>query len=815
MNKFLYFFLFAPLMFWAQEAEESGFERKKIKSVRTSMPIEIDGEFDEEVWKEASLAKDFYNFEPQNGTPEPDSLKTEVKILYDDHAIYVAATLFDNQPDKILKEITERDDFGTADFFGVFINGYNDGQQQYSFFVSAANGQADCVRTQANGEDFSWDAIWHSQVKITDKGWQIEMKIPYAALRFPKIEVQNWGINFFREVRRLRYKYSWNKVDNQKGTFTQQEGILEELRNIETPTRLFLIPYASYYASSEPYTATEHTFKGGMDIKYGINDAFTLDAVLIPDFGQTKFDNKILNLGPFEQVFNENRPFFTEGTDLFNKGNLFYSRRIGGAPSTFPNLSPDEIIEEFPSSVPLINATKVSGRTKSGLGIGVLNAVTKKTDVSILNTATNSSRTETVEPLTNYNVLVFDQRFNQNSSISFINTNVTRAGEFRDANVSALVYDLSNKKNTYNLMGTVKYSFVNHFGTQENKKGFVKEIDFSETAGKYRFSIGGDYMSKDFDNNDLGVNFQTNYFTIRGNASYRILKATEKLNSFRVFLNAFGQFNNDSKYLQQQNFNVNINAVNKKNHAGGIGFNFRPFEVYDYYDSRVEGRYTIYPKTMNTWMFVSTNYNNKFAFDINPWVGTTFNMNNWWFYGVDFSPRYRFSDKFSLIYRNSFNDEKNNHGWIAIDNTGEIIYARREVMSFETGLEGKYSINSKMNFKLNLRHYWSFAENHETFRLLENGRLEKYEYTGNRNQNLNLWNVDLSYSWWFAPGSQMTVLYRNNADSFTNQVNKSLSSNYNSVLNYGALNHTFSINLRYFIDYNEAKHLASTIFNKS
>ncbi|MDI1304006.1 MAG: DUF5916 domain-containing protein, partial [bacterium] len=197
-------------------------------------------------------------------------------------------------------------------------------------------------------------------------------------------------------------------------------------------TRLFLLPYSSFYVNAGKGQKTYGTIKGGLDIKYGINDAFTLDMILIPDFGQTKYDDQILNLGPFEQQFNENRPFFTEGTDLFSKGNLLYSRRIGGRPSSSPTISSNEEIIENPSSVNLINALKVSGRTKDGLGVGILNAVTEKTYASIQNNDTQEIRKEVVEPLSNFNVLVLDQRFRKNSSVSFINTNVTRNGSFRD-----------------------------------------------------------------------------------------------------------------------------------------------------------------------------------------------------------------------------------------------------------------------------------------------------------------------------------------------------------------------------------------------
>lgn len=782
----------------------SEIEKKKVSAIKATSSIKIDGNLDESDWQNVPVAKNFVMFDPDNGKPEKEELRSEVKVLYDNDAVYIGALLYDNEPDKILKEITERDDFGAADFFGVFINGFNDGQHEYSFFVNTSSGQADCIRTN-QGEDFSWDAIWHSEAKVTNLGWQVEMKIPYAALRFSKDDIQKWGIQFFREVRRLRQKFTWNPVDNRKGSFTQQAGELEGISNVQTPTRLFLIPYSSFYLNSFGKEKSYGTLKGGLDLKYGLTDAFTLDMVLIPDFGQTKFDNKILNLGPFEQVFNENRPFFTEGTDLFNNGGLFYSRRIGQGPSTYPTTSSTEEVVEYPNAVDLVNAVKVSGRTNDGLGIGFLNTVTKKTDVIIRDVVTGDERIETVEPLANYNVMVVDQRFNGNSSVSLINTNVTRDGEFRDANVTATAFNLSTKKNTYNTNGVFRYSYVNDFGNLENKKGISTNLNLSETAGKIRFSVGGEYVSDDYDNNDLGINFQTNYFAIFGSASYRTLKPTEKLNSFRVNFNMYNQFDNRTHFLQDQNFNINANFTNKKNHAGGFGFNINPFERYNFYNPQVEGRYVIFPKNYGTWAWISTNYNNKFALDLESNIGFA-EAKGWWYWGLNVSPRYRFNDKFLLIYRNNFYNEYQDLGRVA-QNGDDIVFAKRDNQTLETGLEGKYSINAQMNFGLRLRHYWSFSENNSYYKLLENGRVEEYAYTNNRNSNFNSWNFDLSYSWWFAPGSQMSVLYRSNAGIFQREIDKDLSYQAKQVFNHEQLNHTFSISIRYFIDYNQAKNV--------
>lgn len=781
--------------------ETTTIPKKKLQVNFATSSISIDGELNEDVWKNAEIAKDFIAFEPINGTQAPNELRSEVKVVYDNDAVYIGATLYDSEPLKILKEITERDDFGTSDLFGVFINGYNDGQQDFQFYVSAANGQADCNFTSLDGEDYSWNAIWNSKVKITEFGWVVEMKIPYAALRFPSTDIQTWGINFFREVRRTRQKYTWNLIDNKIGAFSQQAGVLNGIQKITPPTRLFLIPYASAYINSNK-EGTTLTPKVGLDIKYGLNDAFTLDAILIPDFGQTKFDNVVLNLGPFEQQFNENRPFFTEGTDMFSKGGLLYSRRIGAGPEFYPDLAENETIDEFPSTVNLLNAVKISGRNNDGLGIGFLNAITEKTTINIRNEDNNSSREATVSPLTNYNVTVFDQRFNQNSSVTFINTNVTRDGDFRDANVSGLLFDLNTKANTYNLSGNVKMSSV--YDTK-NTNGISSSLYFAETSGKIRYSLGADYISKDFDNNDLGINYLTNFYDIFSSASYRILNPTKYFNTFRVNLNSYMEFNNTSNYIQDNSFNVSINSNTKKNHYFGFGINTRPIKSYDYYEARISDRYLIIPEFYSTFFNISTNYNNKFALDINTEyvkINETGREN----YSLTISPRYRFNDKFSLVYAINPYINKNNIGWVDyLSSSDEIIMARRDRNTINNTLTGKYSVSSQMNFSLSVRHYLSYAENNKFFTLQENGRLiENMTYNANKNSNFNTWNLDLSYSWWFAPGSQATILYRNNASDFNRVINKSYGNNLGNVF-ADNLNHAFSISIRYFIDYNQAK----------
>ncbi len=792
--------LFSLFSIKAQELNLNEASKKKLYTKKITKNISIDGELNEEDWSNVESATDFVMYEPDNGRAIDEKFKTDVKILYDDEAIYIGAILRDNEPDKILKEITERDNFGTSDAFGVFINGYNDGQQDFRFFVTAAGGQLDCVATDQNGEDFSLNSIWSSKVKITNVGWVVEMKIPYAALRFSQEKKQTWGLNFVRELRRFRQIYTWQSVNAKIGAVIQQAGILEGLENIKTPTRLFFIPYSSGYYSVNK-NDEELTGKIGLDIKYGINDAFTLDAILVPDFGQTKFDNVVLNLGPFEQQFNENRPFFTEGTDLFSKGNLLYSRRIGSVPNLPINLDENENITEFPASINLLNAVKISGRDKDGLGIGFLNAITERTTVNAYNSTTDTNREVLISPLTNYNVTVLDQRFNKNSSVTLINTNVTRDGSYRDANVTGVLFDLNTKRNTFNVSGDMKMSSVYDF--DKNYNGYNTSLYLAETAGKVRFSTGVNYVSKEFDNNDLGINFLTNYTAWSSNANYRILNPSKWFNTFRVNLNSYFEYNNDSGRIQGSNFNINFGGNNKKNHYVGGGFNYNPFKSYDYYEARQEGKFVIYPETYGGNLYISTNYNNKFAIDVNPYMTNTFEKNRY-NYGISISPRYRFSDRLSLIYSFDIYKQINNVGFIDQDDIN-IYFAKRDRDTYTNSISSKYSINSNMNFNLTVRHYWSYAENNTIHTLNNDGTLtETSIYTDNKNSDFSTWNLDLSYSWWFAPGSQISILYRNNANVFSRDIDKDFSSNFSNLLSDN-LNHIFSLSIRYYIDYNQAK----------
>ncbi|MBD0369113.1 MAG: carbohydrate binding family 9 domain-containing protein, partial [Flavisolibacter sp.] len=309
---------------------------KQLPAKRVNSPIKIDGVIDEPAWKEAIPATHFVEFRPNPGVPEDSTNRTVVYLLYDNTSVYVGGYCYERTKDSISRELIGRDKIGVSDFVGVVLDTYYDKINGVGFYVTPYGEQYDAKYTP-DREDDSWNAVWDSEAKIHADGWSFEMRIPYSALRFANRENQTWGLNITRRRNKTGQQYMWNPIDVKINGFINQEGAWTGIEKIEAPLRLSLSPYFSTYLNHYPYKTAgikdlTANVNGGMDVKYGINEAFTLDMTLIPDFGQVQSDNQVLNLTPFEVKFNEYRTFFTEGTELFNKGDLFYSRRIGSTP---------------------------------------------------------------------------------------------------------------------------------------------------------------------------------------------------------------------------------------------------------------------------------------------------------------------------------------------------------------------------------------------------------------------------------------------------------------------------------------------------
>ncbi|HEX8326797.1 MAG TPA: DUF5916 domain-containing protein [Hymenobacter sp.] len=819
--------------------------KRQLQAVRISTPVKLDGELDEAVWQTAPLASQFYEYEPTPGRPEKHP--TEVRVLYDDAAIYVGAVMHDVAPDSILRELSARDHIGNSDWFGVFFDTYNDHLNAYEFIVTSGGVQVDLRNSPATGEDGNWNAVWDSRTVLRGTDWVAEMRIPYSAIRFSKAANQVWGLNFGRQRRATRQKFFWNEVKPQVSGFVNQWGELSGLKDLKPPLRLSLTPYVSAYANHFPYREqgkqnASTSFNGGADVKWGINESFTLDATLVPDFGQVISDNQVLNLTPFEVQFAENRQFFTEGTELFNKGNLFYSRRVGAQPIGFGAVGgqlrrgtrgPDgqrqsgEFVVQNPGITRLLNATKVSGRTKSGLGIGVFNAVSNDVFATVQDSASGARRNVLTQPFANYSIVVLDQSLKNNSYVSLVNTNVTRAGTTYDANVTGGLFRFANQKNSYALNGSLVYS--NRRGTafgneQEvsDRDGYKYLLSFNKISGNFTWGADHGIESHSYNPNDLGLLFSNNNVSQSLHANYNIYKPFWKVNNLRTRASVSYVLLEQPSRFQHVTFYASGNTTFTKNFLStGINFDASPLSR-DYFDPRrvpLGEYYLIKPANFALNGFLSSDYRKKAAYDIN--YGARFyapdgNRTDRYTVALTLSPRYRASNQLSFVYSvggewryNQIGYAGGLNGRIAEDAAllrvfgNDVLMGRRNVTTVTNTATTTFTFTNRMSLDVRLRHYVSNVHYRDFTRLRPDG-VETPEpgYQRNRDNTFNAFNVDAVYSWWFAPGSQVSIVWKNASSTFleANAATPLYFDNLSNTLNTPH-NNNVSVKVLYYLDY--------------
>jgi hypothetical protein len=415
---------------------------REVKAVRAASPPSIDGHLDDRVWSEAEPASGFLQRDPVEGQPATDD--TEIRVAYDDAAIYIAARLFDRDPAAIVRQLSRRDVSVDADALIVYLDPHNDHLTGAQFAVSAAGVQRDALIYNDNFTDPSWDAVWESAVALGTDGWAVEMRIPFSQLRFPKADRYTWGINVQRVVQR-RNEADWLQLvrKNESGLASRMAH-LEGIASIHPPPTLAWLPYVTWRGEfiapspkGTPFNDGSRLFAAaGLDVKYGVSSSLTLDATFNPDFGQVEVDPAVVNLTQFEVFFEERRPFFTEGANIFGnfgrsgasayvgffrpEPTLFYSRRIGRAPQGRPG----GVYNDVAASTTILGAGKLVGRTRSGWTIGALEAVTGR-ETARVSDGFQTSRQE-VEPRTNYAVVRAQRELGRRAAIGFLGTSVVR-----------------------------------------------------------------------------------------------------------------------------------------------------------------------------------------------------------------------------------------------------------------------------------------------------------------------------------------------------------------------------------------------------
>lgn len=789
-----------------------GWSQKSYTIEKSDADIKIDGKLTEAAWQNAQKADDFVVNYPDFGS-DP-SFETEMYLTYTDEAIYLAARVYDD-PDSVANMLSQRDNFGNADWIGILIDPFGNKLNSFNFYITSSGVELD-ASAQIQNEDFSWNAVWKSKVEQTENGWTVEARIPYAALRFPNKNVQTWNVNFVRQIRRKRELSYWNPVDPEKFGEITQSGKLENLKDIKPPLRLSFSPYAVSYVESysDPAANTKTTqFRSvaGMDLKLGLNDAFTLDMALVPDFGQTISDNQILNLGPFEVRFNENRTFFQEGTELFDIGGIFYSRRVGGRP-LFGNRAHDnldesigEYIKEEPTQAPLYNGTKISGRTTKGLGIGFFNAVEGSTFALILDSLGNEREVKT-NPLTNYNVSVLSQNLKNNGRISLINTNVSREGSARDANVTALDSRIFSKNRDYTIETSAKLSNVMEDGEQV----FGHNINFYAGRVQGKWTYGGwIYEESDtYDPNDLGFLYNNNS---------RGLGAELRWNGYKpkgTFLRRWAGMTVEYEELyfprlfNYLGIDTYYNFTFKNFMTCGVNGFVNPIGNVDHFDSREFGIPLNFKPSARIGGWISSDYAKPFALDVRTNYKKWDNANQDYI-NLNVSPRFQFSSRYFLVLTMNYDHYRNDYGYVSAkegEGQTEILIGTRDRDIVTNSLSGEVIFTKRMGINIRFRHYWTRLEYNSFNDLMVDGELRPNDYfplnedeNSYHNRSFNAFTIDVNYRWVFFPGCEFLVFYKNNIFSSIDGLDKNYFGTFDTLFDQPQLN-SISAKVQLFVD---------------
>lgn len=774
-----------------------------MKAFQTVVTPRIDGILDDVCWENAVAATNFIQYDPVNG--DPSKFKTEVYIAYDNQALYVGANMHDTLPAGVLSELGERDNTDlNADYFSLDINPFCDGQNAWIFCVSASGVQVDA---HVYGAEFDpqWDAVWQSAVSINKKGWTCEFKIPWTALRFPANSDKAWDINFFRSQRSTRENSSWCRVDNSNEEMANQMGKLTGIKNINAPVRLSFMPYVSLYLNHYPYDSpdiknTSTSYNAGMDLKYGLSKSFTLDMTLIPDFGQVESDEVILNLTPFEIKYDEKRQFFNEGTELFTKAGLFYSRRIGDMPNAYEqteySTDTTETIIENPTMTQLINATKISGRSSKGVGLGFFNAITANTYATVQDSS-GIKRKVLTQPLTNYNILVYDQPLSKNSYVSLINTNVYYDRYGNMANVSGSEFKIADKNNRWAFSGLGAVSMKFDSANSNAEPGHKYALAFGKISGNFKFAVANSQLSDTYDPNDIGYIEANNDMINEVDFEYNIY------DPFWKFMYLYNNITFTKKYRYAPRvateFNVEYNSVAtfKDYTTLMLMAYYQPGEMYDYYEPRGDGRFLTRSSNWYVYPWFSTDYRRRFAIDAS--VGYLqakgeFKDSFWW----SIEPRFRFSDRFSVHYEFTHDNEWRDVGYVASDSI--IHMGQRDNRRIINTLNLNYIFSKDIGLTMKVRHFWMTVKYKQFFALQGDGSIVPENILNYYDENFNAFNIDLVFNWHFAPGSNLSIVWKNAILTDDSDTGIPFPKNFSNTLASDQLN-SFSVKLLYYLDY--------------
>jgi hypothetical protein len=581
-------FLLGTTKALAQGQVNHGPSAKQAVARRLTSSIAVDGRLDDAAWAAAPFFDDFQMKEPIQFGPPGD--RTEIAFLYDEHALYIGVRAHSSNPDAIPRAITRRDQYGNSEHVVISLDPYLDRRTAYSFSVTAGGVRRDYYHAQDSehdGRDFTYDPVWEGRSAVDSAGWTAEMRIPFSQLRFNDRPVQVWGLNINRWIPQRNEDNYWVVVPRDQAGYVSRFGTLTGIEQIEPRGQIELLPYAAAHANHRSRPEADNPFdqswnssgRLGADLKASLGPSLTLNATINPDFGQVEADPAELNLSAFETIFDERRPFFTQGRQYIEGrvGNYFYSRRIGGQPRG----RADGDFVDTPDNTTILGAAKITGRTPSGLQVGALAAVTDREFADVYHTVPDQFDRQEVEPTSLYGVLRLQQQFGASQSVAgfsfaglqryFDDASPLRERFTSRALAGGLDYVLRFQGGRYELSGhaglsriegdtaalnRIQRSSAHYFQrpdreierydpTRTSLTGYTISVRGDKNAGNWLWGIQANTESPEFETNDMGRLQSGDDLELSGDINYRMTDPGRVFRSWRLGVFAQTAWNYD------------------------------------------------------------------------------------------------------------------------------------------------------------------------------------------------------------------------------------------------------------------------------
>jgi hypothetical protein len=772
----------------------------------------------DDLWEKAPAVTDFVQREPREGSA-PSQL-TEFRVAFDASTLYVKVRAYDREPDKIVTYLTRRDDDSPCDWIRVLIDSYHDRRTAYEFAVNPDGVKQDRYWFNDTNNDKSWDAVWDVTVSRDQRGWTAEFRIPFSQLRFTPSDTATWGFAISRDIGRLKETNTWPLLSRNANGYVSSFGELGGLATTNAPKGMEILPYTvasltRQRTGGNPLQSPSGVDGAvGLDLRYALTPGLTLTATVNPDFGQVEADPAVVNLSAFESFFNEQRPFFVEGSGNFrfdadcydSCNNLFYSRRIGRAPQGIGTLpSGDDIYTDAPAQSTILGAAKLTGRI-GRYSIGLMHAVTQKefADVSAVGVLSE----QVVEPSTSYSVARVKREY---ANQSYVGALMTATNRRLTAELSTVLPDSAyaggvdfdwRVKRWYSLNGFFESSRVNGTSAavetiQENSRHYFQRPDLqaahldvtrtslSGYAGAIAFNkIGGEFVhsnsyvyfrSPGFETNDLGFLRRADQIRQQHWLQLRSNKVTRWFRQRTINFNEWNAWNFDGN-MQFGGANINGNVVFQNNWTFGAG-TFRPLPTTGFDDRATRGGPgLVWQYQPEAWFWLYSDNRRRFSAGLEGDWGGDNHGNSWqsWYPSITVRPIPAIM--FSLGVQ--LNPNQSDQQWVTniTDSSTHYVFAHINQKTVNITSRFNYTITPSLSLQLYAQPFLSsgaytgFKEVSDPQSEVYENRYKPFAYSadayGSPDFNVKSFRTTNVLRWEYKPGSALFVVWQQARENF-------------------------------------------------